>query len=87
MCASGKAEACRLVPKVSPSYTASSYDCYVLLRYLEMLREVLIRTDIELASRLSQTIDGFLKMAKRTPNFWYRMVACMFTFSPQNTAD
>ncbi|EKM51728.1 uncharacterized protein PHACADRAFT_127563 [Phanerochaete carnosa HHB-10118-sp] len=25
--------------------------------------------------RLSQTIDGFLKMAKRTPNVWYRMVA------------
>ncbi|GJE98066.1 hypothetical protein PsYK624_142880 [Phanerochaete sordida] len=25
--------------------------------------------------KLSQTIDGFLKMAKRTPNVWYRMVA------------
>lgn len=25
--------------------------------------------------KLSQTIDGFLKMAKRTPNIWYRMVA------------
>ncbi|TFK45802.1 alpha/beta-hydrolase [Heliocybe sulcata] len=24
---------------------------------------------------LRQTIDGFLKMAKRTPNFWYRVVA------------
>jgi platelet-activating factor acetylhydrolase len=26
------------------------------------------------ARRLRQTIDGFLKMAKRTPNIWYRMV-------------
>lgn len=25
---------------------------------------------------LRQTIDGFLKMAKRTPNTWYRSVAC-----------
>lgn len=25
--------------------------------------------------RLSQTIDGFIKMAKRTPNVWYRMLA------------
>lgn len=32
-----------------------------------------------LMSRLTQTIDGFLKMAKRTPNVWYRMMACMFT--------
>lgn len=25
--------------------------------------------------RLGQTIDGFLKMAQRTPNFWYRLVS------------
>ncbi|OSD02126.1 alpha/beta-hydrolase [Trametes coccinea BRFM310] len=25
--------------------------------------------------KLSQTIDGFLKMARRTPNVWYRMLA------------
>lgn len=31
-----------------------------------------------LTSRLSlkQTIDGFLKMAHRTPNVWYRMISC-----------
>lgn len=28
--------------------------------------------------RLTQTIDGFLRMAQRTPNFWYRTVACKF---------
>ena len=31
-------------------------------------------------TRLSQTIDGFLKMAKRTPNLWYRMVACKYQY-------
>jgi hypothetical protein len=28
------------------------------------------------APSLRQTIDGFLKMAQRTPNFWYRTIAC-----------
>ena len=30
---------------------------------------------------MTQTIDGFLKMAKRTPNVWTRMVACELEYT------